>query len=96
MITLFVSHDHLNGLVQERCNSIANALELRLSCTNPSILFWKFESLFLERYRYKPGMSFVSNSEKYHYVTGLILGLCPDNERRRYKVTPSLIGWVQT
>ena len=24
-----------NGLVQERCNFIANALELRLSCTNP-------------------------------------------------------------
>ena len=28
---------YLNGLVQERHNSIANALELRLSCTNPSI-----------------------------------------------------------
>ena len=27
---------------------------------------------------------------------GLILGLCPTNERRRYKVTPSLIGWIQT
>ena len=27
---------------------------------------------------------------------GLILGLRPDNERRRYKVTPSLIGWAQT
>ena len=27
----------INGLVQERRNSIANALELRLSCTNPSI-----------------------------------------------------------
>ena len=26
---------HVNGLVQERCNSIANALELRLSYTNP-------------------------------------------------------------
>ena len=25
---------HLNGLVQERRNSITNALELRLSCTN--------------------------------------------------------------
>ena len=25
---------------------------------------------------------------------GLILG--PANERRRYKVTPSLIGWAQT
>ena len=27
----------IDGLVQERCNSIANALELRLSCTNPSL-----------------------------------------------------------
>ena len=26
----------IDGLVQERCNSIANALELPLSCTNPS------------------------------------------------------------
>ena len=26
-----------NGLVQERCNTIANALELRLSYTNSSI-----------------------------------------------------------
>ena len=30
------------------------------------------------------------------YDTGLILGLHPTNERRRYKVTPSLIGWAQT
>ena len=28
---------HIDGLVQERRNSIANTLELRLSCTNPSI-----------------------------------------------------------
>ena len=28
---------YLNGSVQERHNSIANALELHLSCTNPSI-----------------------------------------------------------
>ena len=27
---------------------------------------------------------------------GLILGLRPASERRRYKVTPSLIGWAQT
>ena len=26
------------------------------------------------------------------YIPGLILGLRPANERRRYKVTPSLIG----
>ena len=30
------------------------------------------------------------------HVTGLILGLRPANERRRYKVTRSLIGWAQT
>ena len=29
-------------------------------------------------------------------IPGLILGLRPANERRRYKVTPSLIGWAQT
>ena len=30
----------INGLVQERHNSIANALELRLSCNNPSKWVW--------------------------------------------------------
>ena len=29
--------DHFDGLVQERCNSSALAMELHLSCTNPSI-----------------------------------------------------------
>ena len=33
---------YFNGLMQERCNSIANALELRLSCTNPSICHREF------------------------------------------------------
>ena len=51
------------------------------------------------------GMSFVSfKSDLYstnviavlHTVSGLILGLHPANDRRRYKVTPSLIGWAQT
>ena len=28
--------------------------------------------------------------------TGLILGLRPVDERRRYEVTPSLSGWTQT
>ena len=35
-------------------------------------------------------------SINYCIVTWLILGLHPANERRRYKVTPSLIGWAQT
>ena len=32
----------------------------------------------------------------WRHNAGLILGLHPANERRRYKVTPSLISWVQT
>ena len=31
-----------------------------------------------------------------HVVTGVILGLRPANEKRRYKVTPSLIAWAQS
>ena len=31
---------YIEGSMQERCNSIANALELHLSCTNPSIRNW--------------------------------------------------------
>ena len=32
----------------------------------------------------------------YPTTTGMILGLCPANNRRRYFVTTSLIGWAQT
>ena len=38
--SLALSHRYVDRLVQERRNSIANALELRLSCTNPSM--WVF------------------------------------------------------
>ena len=36
IFTCFLQLTIIDGLVHERCNSIANALELRLSCTNPS------------------------------------------------------------
>ena len=52
---LFVSPDivnhgieyvgYIDGLMQERRNSIANALELRLSCINPSIRVIVFHNL---------------------------------------------------
>ena len=32
----------------------------------------------------------------FKWSAGLILGLHPANGGRRYKVTPSLIGWAQT
>ena len=38
----FLKSDHyIDGLVQERRNPIANSLELRLSCTKPSIWTWQ-------------------------------------------------------
>ena len=48
--------------------------------------------------------SYISNISKmwsvslmpYISYSRLILGLRPANERRRYKVTPSLIGWAQS
>ena len=41
---------HIDGLMQERHNSIANALKLRLSCTNPTIcriinILWGFRTM---------------------------------------------------
>ena len=35
--------DHISGLMQNRCNSIANSLEIRLFCTNP--LAWDSDIL---------------------------------------------------
>ena len=37
---IIIIEEHFDGSVQERHNSIANTLELCLSCTNPSISFW--------------------------------------------------------
>ena len=59
--------------------------------TNPNCLqtalsqIWK--SWFLVLYE---------NLDSFHGITELILGLRPTNERRRYFVTTSVIGWAQT
>ena len=45
----------------------------------------KFELVFISSKSYRP----------YEHKAGQILGLRPANERRRYFVTTSPIGWVQ-
>ena len=40
---------HKGGLMQERCNSIANALELHISCTNPLTTFLIYEFILNKR-----------------------------------------------
>ena len=42
-----INDPYIDGLVQERHNPIANALELRISCTNPSILLLIIDMDFL-------------------------------------------------
>ena len=36
---------YIDRLVQERCDSIANALELRISCTKPSVYRWHWSGV---------------------------------------------------
>ena len=43
-----------------------------------------------------PAVTMADTGGNMEMVTRLILGVRPANERRRYNVTPSLIGWVQT
>ena len=45
---MFLSY-HIDGLVQERGDSTALAVELRLSCTNPPICFILFQYIFYLR-----------------------------------------------
>ena len=51
-VKLFSMSVNIDGLVQERCNSIANALELCLSCTCPSI--WSMIQLQWGATSYQP------------------------------------------
>ena len=71
---------YIDDLVKDCGNSIANAMDNSIANAMELLQTWA-----------KPLISI-----NYCIVTGLILGLRPANERRRYKVTPSLIGWAQT
>ena len=50
--------------MQERRNSIANALELRVSCTNPSICIHNFYSLPLNSFEYFIPAEYVRYGER--------------------------------
>ena len=63
MIQILTMHQwilHINGLIQDRCNSIANTLELCLSYTNPTtsyntigILLYQYNRFVLKQCPYK-------------------------------------------
>ena len=61
---LTISH-HYDGLMQERRNSIANALELRLSCTNPSISLSNVLVPKGDNPLFEPVMTYIINTYKH-------------------------------
>ena len=67
-----MTNRHIQGLVQERGISIANALELRLSCTNPSIFEEQMNQL-RER---------DTGEDEPHGDTGVLLYQCPGRNGR--------------
>ena len=73
--------DNINGLMQERRNSIANALELRLSRTNPSIchkskiISYKTASFSTMMWLFFLTASFIKHINKYDQYSQPILFL---------------------
>ena len=82
------SHFHSKSMQQKKCfiHEILNDKNLWYHC-----LFIYFLSA-----NNNNNITLLAVCKKDITCTGLIAGLHPDNERRHYKETQSLIGWAQT
>ena len=58
---------HIDGFVQERCNSSALAMELRLSCTNPSI--WSHTDIISLKTHWNDVYIFRRSSPAFHWLS---------------------------
>ena len=102
---VLVHYPHFDGLVLDCSNSSALAMELLQSCTKPSMCLCTqlveggiphpYDILLLEI-----NVLLKSSSDWCHSITlpccRLICIVCTANERRRYNVMSSPIGWVHT
>ena len=54
--------------------------------------------IWYSKYHYDSNVKGVTffRVQTHNRYQGIILGMCPANERQRYNVTPSLIGWVHS
>ena len=68
--------DEIDGLGQKRCNSIANALELHLSCTNPSKWYRLHFTLCM----------YYSNSIAPYQVILAVCDMCPNASTLRHQL----------
>ena len=70
-------------------------LKLYFIFTNPLKYIVENAQKMFEKKSWKQNWP-LSTEHMQYIMSGLILGLRPANERLRYKVTPSLIGWTKT
>ena len=82
---------HLDGLVQERCNSIANALELRLSCTNP--LIWGKQPLSLASTHTKAILGQYFSSHLEGLVTVMSSNICFNSSCLKFPRLTNTLPW---
>ena len=80
------SLQHIGGLMQEKRNSIANALELRLSCTKPSIWLSHCDVTL----SIAVIVSYVSMNRREHYSDVIISTVYSGADQRRYQSSASL------
>ena len=68
LFSVIVYPDKFDGLVQERCNSSALAMELRLSCTYPSSCPWCLKYVrYISLYRVNQQIIWADEATKSYY-----------------------------
>ena len=89
-----ISTHHFDGQVQDRRNSIADAMELRLSCTNPSIsVSRRVQAYFTNAVIPRPWCFLRGDQENCHMTTWVRIqhdGLVPMGLFNKRDITPVL------
>ena len=86
---------------QDNTTAMNNKCTVKQFTCSVSTVFWNEESVAAPLISIKSSAEYrhthsLTSRQQWRIFTGLILGLHPAIGRRRYKVTPSLIGWAQT
>ena len=76
-----------------RCNTAKNLNKLQITMVTR---IYHHQLFCNALYTYRPVQYTHTDQTTRMIYSGRMLGSCPANERRGYKLTPSLIGWAQT
>ena len=79
MVNAIKESAHIDGLVQERCNCIVNALELCLCCTNPSHYISSVKSIMVNAIMESPHIDGLVQEKRNSIANSLELRLSCTN-----------------